>query len=154
MIQFLENSELPQDERKARKIAALAPLFVAVDDTLYFLDPRRTDQKRIAVPSHLQQGILEENHSGQMAGHFSGLYNMLVRRWWWDGMYADAFNHCNSCPQCAVVSGTGRVQRLPLQPIPVERAFQILGVDIMELPQTSQGNRYVVVFQDFLTSGQ
>ncbi len=33
----------------------------------------------------------------------------------------------------------------------MERAFQIVGVDIMELPQTSQGNRYVVVFQDFLT---
>ncbi len=68
-----------------------------------------------------------------------------------DSMYADAFNHCKSCPQCAVVSGTGRVLRPPLQPIPVERPFQIVGVDIMELPQTSQGNRYVVVFQDFLT---
>ncbi len=34
MIQFLENRELPQDEREARKIAAQAPLFVVVDDTL------------------------------------------------------------------------------------------------------------------------
>ena len=29
--------------------------------------------------------------------------------------------------------------------------FQIVDVDIMELPKTSNGNRYVVVFQDFLS---
>ena len=46
------------------------------------------------------------------------------------------------------MSGTGRVQRPPLH---LQRAFQILGVDIMELPKTKQGNQYVVVFQDFLT---
>ena len=39
----------------------------------------------------------------------------------------------------------------PLQPIPVSRLFQIVGVDVMELPCTEQGNRYVLVFQDFLS---
>ena len=29
--------------------------------------------------------------------------------------------------------------------------FQIVGLDIMELPKTSRGNSYVVVFQDFLS---
>lgn len=29
--------------------------------------------------------------------------------------------------------------------------FEIVGVDIMELPRTTQGNRYVIVFQDFLS---
>ena len=33
----------------------------------------------------------------------------------------------------------------------MERPFQILGVDIMELPTTARGNYYVVVFQDFFT---
>ena len=49
------------------------------------------------------------------------------------------------------MKGTGKIQRPPLHPIPVQRPFQILGVDIMELPITQQGNRYVIVFQDFLT---
>uniref|UniRef100_A0A1X7T4R5 Integrase catalytic domain-containing protein n=1 Tax=Amphimedon queenslandica TaxID=400682 RepID=A0A1X7T4R5_AMPQE len=31
------------------------------------------------------------------------------------------------------------------------RPFQIFGVDILELPVTQRGNRYVIVFQDFLT---
>eukprot|EP00731_Ephydatia_muelleri_P011030 Em0005g1616a len=43
------------------------------------------------------------------------------------------------------------VQLCHLHPIPVQRPFQILGVDIMELPVTEKGNHYVIVFQDFLT---
>ena len=50
-----------------------------------------------------------------------------------------------------VVCGSERVQRPPLHPIPVQKPFQIIGVDIMELPITESGNKYVIVFQDFLT---
>lgn len=153
MISYLENGELPSDDKQARKIAAQAPLFVIVDDILYYLHPKRDDRKCVVVPQLLRPSIMEENHSGPMAGHFSGarLYNALIRRWWWPGMYKDALNHCKSCPQCAVVSGTGRIHRPPLRPIPVQRVFQILGVDVMELPKTDRGNKYVVVFQDFLS---
>uniref|UniRef100_A0A1X7U6W1 Integrase catalytic domain-containing protein n=1 Tax=Amphimedon queenslandica TaxID=400682 RepID=A0A1X7U6W1_AMPQE len=56
-----------------------------------------------------------------------------------------------NCSDCAVVSGSGRKQVPPIQPIPVQRPLQIFGVDIMELPVTQRGNRYVIVFQDFLT---
>ena len=59
-------------------------------------------------------------------------------------MFADVTQHCSACPQCAIVSGSGHVNKPPLHPIP----FQIVGVD---LPLTESGNRHVVVFQDFLT---
>ena len=39
----------------------------------------------------------------------------------------------------------------PLHPIPVQRVFQIVGVDVMDLPITEAGNKHVVVFQDFLS---
>lgn len=55
---------------------------------------------------------------------------------------------CKRCPECAVVTGAGHS---PLKPIPVQRPFQKLGLDIMDLPCTEQGNRHVVVFQDMLT---
>lgn len=54
-----------------------------------------------------------------------------------------------SCPECAIVTGGGWCHKPPFHPIPVQRPFQIMGVDVMELPQTEQGNKYVVVFQDF-----
>ena len=62
-------------------------------------------------------------------------------------------NYTSNCPQCAVVEGTGRRQKPLLQSIVTERPFQIIRVDIMELPVTTytQGNHYVVVFQDLFT---
>ena len=35
-----------------------------------------------------------------------------------------------------------------LHPIPVSRPFQIIGVDVMDLPTTALGNKHVLVFQD------
>ena len=49
------------------------------------------------------------------------------------------------------MTGGGRQHKPPLQPIPVERPFQKIGVDIMDLPYTERGNKHVVVFQDMLT---
>ena len=94
-----------------------------------------------------------ENHGCIMAGHFSGqrLYNAVSRRWWWDTMYCDSLEFSKNCAECAVVSGYRRMNRPPLHPILVQRPFQILGVDIMELPVTEKGNRYIIVFQHFLT---
>ena len=66
-------------------------------------------------------------------------------------MYTDAQEFSRNCGECATVTGVGRRSKPPLHPIPVQKPFQIVGVDIMELPITTRGNRYVIVFQDFLT---
>ncbi len=88
-----------------------------------------------------------------MAAHFSGhrLFNTLARHWWWEGMFADAVHYVKNWPECLVVSSGGRVTTPPLHRIPVGRPFQIVGVYIMDLPVTLQGNKHVLVFQDFLT---
>lgn len=88
-----------------------------------------------------------------MGGHFSGdrLFKALVRHWWWERMYTDTVKYAKGCPECAIATGGSRLHRLPLHPIPVNRPFQIVGVDIMDLPRTTDGNKHVVVFQDYLT---
>jgi len=63
----------------------------------------------------------------------------------------DSLNFAKNCPECVIVSGGGKMCRPPLHPIPVQRTFQIQGINIMELPKTAAGNRYVMVLQDFLT---
>ena len=52
---------------------------------------------------------------------------------------------------CASRSGPGERVRPPLQPIPVVGPFHRLGVDVLTLPLTTLGNRYIVVFMDYLT---
>ena len=153
IVMFLEKGELPLDERRARRIALQASLFTLVEGVLFYIDPKQEHRKRVVVPRHLREQLLQENHSSPMGGHFAGkkMYGALVRHWWWDGMYSDTLRYARACPQCAIVSGGSKPSRPPLQPIPVSRLFQIVGVDVMELPRTEQGNRYVLVFQDFLS---
>ena len=74
-----------------------------------------------------------------------------MQHWWWDGMYRDTKRFTTNCPQCAIVTGGSRRHRPPLHPIPVSRSFQVVGVDILELPKTDSGNQYLLVLQDILT---
>ena len=89
IIAYLEQDELPRDQKRARKVAAQSSQFALIDGILYYVDQVRNCQKRVVVPSHLRQSILQDNHSGPIAGHFSGarLHDTLSRRWWWKGMY-------------------------------------------------------------------
>ena len=120
---------------------------------LYYIDPRKRNCKRTVLPQHFQKTVIAEAHGGPFSGHFAvnKLYNTLAAQWYWEKMYADVESHCRSCPQCVIVSGCGRRNRPPLHPIPVQRPFQIIGVDIMDLPTTQQGSKHVVVFQDFFS---
>ena len=44
-----------------------------------------------------------------------------------------------------------RRQLPPVQSIPIDHPFQIVGLDIMALPLTARGNSYAIVFQDMFT---
>ena len=66
-------------------------------------------------------------------------------------MYTDVYKYCRGCPQCATATGGGRKSKPLLHPIPVQRPFQIIGVNVLELPKTESGNKFAIVFQDFLT---
>ena len=153
IITFLETGELPLEEKRARVIALHKSLFVLKEGILYYADPKQEHRLRFVVPCHLREQILTEHHSGLTGGHFAAkkMYAALTRHRWWDGMHHDTVQFTSRCPQCAVVTGGSRQHQPPLHPIPVSRPFQIIGVDVMELPTTEQGNRYVFVFQDFLT---
>lgn len=141
IIQYMKNGVTPsRDCNLASKVILLAQNMTLVDGILYYID---ATQRRALVPAKLRERLLHSTHGGLMAGHFSGkrLYNILRKSWWWETMYCDCIQHC------VTVTGGG-LRRWPLlTPIPVERPFQIVGVDIM----ARLGNKYVLVFQDFLT---
>ena len=153
LIKYLESETLPPSDKQCRKVIAQAGSFTLIKDVLYYLDPKQNYQPRAAVPGHLREEVMKSVHGGPFAGHFAGprLYKVLNRSWWWEGMYKDSVNYCKSCPQCCIVMGGGRPGKPPLQPIPVSRPFQILGIDVMDLPKTQQGNKHVLVIQDYLS---
>ena len=77
---------------------------------------------------------MEEDHAGVTLGHFSGP-KINVQ----DNNY-----HING-------GGTVCIKTLSIivrekMPIPVDHLFQIVGVEIMELPLATNWNRYAIVF--------
>ena len=48
-------------------------MFAVIDQTLYYLDDKQPGIKWIVVPKHLRMQIMQDYHSGNMAGHFSGV---------------------------------------------------------------------------------
>jgi len=155
IIYFMESGHgvLPIDPTQARKIVVQQSLFTIIDSVLYFVDHIRDNIRRTAVPTHLRNTVLEEAHWGNMCGHFSGkcTFSLLVCHWWWENMYSDTMKFVSNCPECTITAGVSRYNNPPLHPIPVSRPFQIVGIDLMELPQTKKGNKHVVVMQDYLT---
>ena len=66
-------------------------------------------------------------------------------------MCGDVERFCRSCLECVTRRGPGRSMRPPLTTIPVGGPFHRIGVDVLQLPVTESGNKYVVVFADYLT---
>ena len=142
---------MPLDEKQARRLVLEKERFVLLDGVLYYVDPGGQRRLRIAVPKGMREKLMEETHSGPFGGHFAArsLYNTLAQHYWWDDMYGDVTRWCRSCLVCAAYQGCGRRTRPPLQPIPVGAPFERVGVDVLEMPRTLQGNRYVVVFVEY-----
>ena len=71
LIKYLNDRTLPVNDYKAKQVATQAPLFTLLLDVLYFVDPKQKHWKRCVVPRQTQERLMEEHHSGPMAGHFS-----------------------------------------------------------------------------------
>lgn len=65
-------------------------------------------------------------------------------------MRSDLATWCRSCLQYATRS-VGKPARPPLTPTLVGGPFDRVGVDVLNLPKTSRGNCYAIVFMDYLT---
>ena len=62
----------------------------------------------------------------------------------------DVRRFCRGCLNCATRKGPGCPVRPPLQSIPVKAPFHRVAVDVMQLPVTRSGKKYVVVFLGYL----
>ena len=153
LINYLRSGELPEEEKAARKIVMESANYDLMDGILYFQYPAAPHRLCIVVPKVLQMPLLEETHGGTFAGHFAErkTHDRLRRYYWWRGIRADVHRYCWGCLPCVTKKGGSKPPRPPLHPIPVEGPFHRVGVNVLQLPLTRGGNRYVVVFADYLT---
>ena len=152
-IQYLERGALPIDGQTAKRVVLESKQFELIDGLLHREDPSCPGRWCLVVPKELRPQLLEEAHSCLFAGHFSEkkVYHKIRVSYWWPGLRKDVRQFCRSCLNCVSRRGPGHRQRPPLNPIPVKGPFHRVAVDVLQLPLTSSGNKYIVVFMDYLT---
>ena len=160
LITYLESKTLPDDNNLSRAILQQCDNFFIDEQGLlkHLWTPQgrsRTDTKiQLAVPQSLRYEILKTFHDSPLGGHL-GLektYDKIRHHYYWSGMFTDIQHWVKSCVDCQMRKTPRNKRNAPLLPIPVEGAFDRVAVDCLgPFPDSYSGNRYVVVFSDYLT---
>ena len=145
IIRYLEDAVLPDDDKKARELVLGRSQYTILESVLYKVE-------KILVPQRDREELFKEAHEGVFGGHLkeAKIYSQLSKHYWWPGMRSDVSYWCRACLVCAT-RNVGQAIKPLLTPIPVGGPFDRVGVDILQLPKSSRGNRYAVVFMDYLT---
>ena len=138
IVNYLENGELPTEEKMARALVLSSAQFAMVDGVIYHLETDKT--LRLVPPVTERYDLFQEAHAGPFSGHLreAKIHSQLSKHYWWPGMRRDIARWCRACLSCAS-RGTGHPIRPPLTPIPVHGPFDRVGVDVVQMPKMKRG---------------
>ncbi len=109
--------------------------------------------EQFVIPEKLVPTVLRVVHDVPISGHL-GRDNTLAlarKRYYWLMLRIDAESHVARCITCAqhkgVVKGPARILQCPL----VEAPWDVVSVDLLQLPQSHHGSRYLFVCVDHFT---
>ena len=104
----------------------------------------------IVVPTSLCKQFLSTAHD--KAGHQGSdrTLSQLLQVAYWVGMAKDTIHYCSFCSTCQITKSLP-AQPAPLQPIIASRPWELVAVDILKVPQSAQGNQYILVAQDYFS---
>ncbi|KAG2190788.1 hypothetical protein INT47_000170 [Mucor saturninus] len=88
-------------------------------------------------------------HAGEVT-----VYDLMKKRWWWPGMRSQIQEWLGKCPQCQLASNAERnIHHAPMEPLDIPPAFSRWHLDFIgELPNTVNGNRWILVAVDYATN--
>ena len=104
------------------------------------------------LPAALRQEALRRNHDEPTAGHqgVEKTLDRLQQQMYWVNMARYVEQYCRECTKCQQ-SKLSMPQRAPLTSLPIGRPWQMVEVDILEVPLSTNNNRYLLVVQDYYT---
>lgn len=127
---------------------------------LYFLfsdfDYQVLESERITItdPDLIQQ-VLKDYHDSPIAGHpgFQRAYEKIRTFFYWDNMKNDIRNYIRSCPVCQQSKTDFKPNKSPMEITTTSSKFcEQVAMDIVgPLPETPNGNRFILTLQDDLT---
>ena len=104
------------------------------------------------IPPSYQSVLLNQYHDQPQAGHLGPDKTAAKIRQigYWVGMLQDIDCYCKECIICQA-SKSSAPQKAPLINIPIGKPWEIVAVDILQVPLSSRNNQYLLVIQDYFT---
>ena len=138
-----------------RRWLQLWPQLKLQNGVLYrcIIKPVSKEQRLVPIaPLSLKATYLQQFHDAPLGAH-QGYMKTLLRlqeNVYWVGMATDTQNYCDSCDACNQAK-PALPQPVPLVNMPMGKPWEMLGVDILKVPMSCQGNSYILVIQDYFT---
>ena len=97
----------------------------------------------IIVPQSFQKQFLSIAH--EASGHQGSDRTILILSdsAYWVGMARDVNNHCSQCYKCQICKAPAS-KPIPLQPVVTTRPWEMVAVDVLEVPPSLSGNQYTL----------
>ncbi|CEP10273.1 hypothetical protein, partial, partial [Parasitella parasitica] len=114
---------------------------------------READTLLPFVPVGLIEQVLVHTHSKSTGGHF-GVDKTLAKVkeiGWWPNMHTDVEFWVKSCEGCQRFKVRNDSQRHPMKPITPTFVGEVWATDIAILPESMNGERYLLVIMEYLT---
>jgi hypothetical protein len=120
----------------------------------YEQDDRSEIIWQIVVPRKLCKQVVQELHGGETSGHL-GLAKTIYKvrqRFYWCGFQADVRSWCRACNICGARRTPSRKAKAALQQHIIGAPMERMALDLVgPLPESTQGNRYILVIGDYFT---
>ena len=99
-----------------------------------------------------QSDLIRQYHDAPGAAHLGPEKTAAKVRHvrYWVGMLHDINKYCHECSVCQA-SKTPTPMKAPLVNVPIGKPWEMVAVDILEVPVSYHNNRYLLVTQDYFT---
>ena len=159
MINFINDTEVPDNDQRARKLALMAEYFGVEQGILVRYPPVSRKSKKelikvrrcMVIPSSLVGDLLYCLHDVKRSGHIGrdALMTRVMEKYWWPSMMADIYQYVKTCEVCQRRKSDTHRSKPELQPYGVPRGFlEVVTTDIAgPLPPSGpSGHRFLVIF--------
>ena len=98
-------------------------------------------------PTTLRQELLRRNDDAPSAGPEKTLQRLRQEVYWVNMAHVMLPRQCVTCQR----SQATKPVKAPLQSIPIGRPWEMIAMDILEVPMSYHHNKYLLVVQDYFT---
>lgn len=157
-IIFLRDGSMDKVPADIKPLLVDVSRYALVGGMLHHIwQPAGTDRahSRIVLPQPVRKLALESYHENILAGHrgFKGTYDRIRRKFYWPGLRHDVYEWVRSCIPCAErkKAKTGATSGMRAFEAGI-RPFEAISIDYLgPLPETVNGNKYILVVNDYMT---